>query len=79
MMGHSERKHALLSASGASRWLACPPSAKLEEQFQDTESEAAAEGTLAHELAEAKVRNYFNTKEYGKLKLNNTIKKLQKN
>lgn len=79
MMGHSERKHALLSASGASRWLACPPSAKLEEQFQDTESEAAAEGTLAHELAEAKVRNYFFTKEYGKRKLNNTIKKLQKN
>lgn len=78
-MGHSERKHALLSASGAGRWLACPPSAKLEEQFPDTESEAAAEGTLAHELAEAKIRNYFFPKEFGKRKLNNTFKKLQKN
>ena len=78
-MEHSERKHALLSASGASRWLACPPSAKLEEQFPDTESEAAAEGTLAHELAEAKVRNFFFTKEFGKRKLNGAIKKLREN
>lgn len=78
MTGHSERKHALLSASGASRWLACPPSAKLEEQFPDAESEAAAEGTLAHELAEAKVRNYFFPKEFGKRKLNNTVKSYRK-
>ncbi len=75
-MGHSERKHALLSASGAHRWLACTPSAKLEDQFPDTESEAAAEGTLAHELAEMKVRNYFFPKELGKRKLNNAVKKL---
>ena len=78
-MGHSERKHALLSASGAIRWLACPPSAKLEEQFPDTESPSAAEGTLAHELAEAKVRNFFFPKEFGKRKLNGVIKKLQAN
>lgn len=78
-MGHSERKHALLSASSAHRWLACTPSAKLEEQFPDTESEAAAEGTLAHELAEMKVRNYFFTKEFGKRKLNNAVKKLSEN
>lgn len=75
-MGHSERKHALLSASGAHRWLACTPSAKLEDQFPDTESEAAAEGTLAHELAEMKVRNYFFPKELGKRKLNSAVKKL---
>ncbi len=78
-MGHAERQHALLSASGAGRWLACPPSAKLEDQFPDTESEAAAEGTLAHELAEMKIRNYFFTKEFGKRKLNNAVKKLQEN
>lgn len=78
-MEHSERKHALLSASSAGRWLACTPSARLEEQFPDTESEAAAEGTLAHELAEAKVRNFFFTKEFGKRKLNGAIKKLQAN
>lgn len=44
--------HAILSASGAHRWLNCPPSARLEEAFPDTTSEAAKEGTLAHELAE---------------------------
>lgn len=78
-MEHSERKHALLSASRAGQWLACPPSVKLEEQFPDTESTAAAEGTLAHELAEAKVRNFFFSKEFGKRKLNNAVKKLREN
>ena len=42
-MKHEERAHALLSASGAHRWLLCTPSAKLEEQFPDTGSEAAEE------------------------------------
>ncbi|WKY44446.1 DUF2800 domain-containing protein [Eubacteriaceae bacterium ES2] len=51
--------HALLSASGASRWLNCPPSARLEEQFPDTTSEAAKEGTLAHAIAELKLKKYF--------------------
>jgi hypothetical protein len=44
--------HALLSPSGASRWLACPRSARLEQQFPDRAGQAAAEGTLAHELGE---------------------------
>lgn len=44
--------HALLSPSGASRWIACPRSARLEQQFPDRAGQAAAEGTLAHELAE---------------------------
>ena len=48
--------HAVLSASGASRWLACTPSARLEEQFPDSTSEYAKEGTLAHEVCELKVR-----------------------
>ncbi|WP_302428352.1 DUF2800 domain-containing protein [Fusobacterium varium] len=48
--------HAILSASGASRWMACTPSARLEEQFPDSTSEYAKEGTLAHELCELKVR-----------------------
>lgn len=77
-MEHEKRDHALLSASGAHRWLACTPSAKLEEQFPDTTSEAAREGTLAHELAELKLRNYFYTTDFGKRKLNAAIKKLQK-
>lgn len=77
-MEHEKIDHALLSASGAHRWLACPPSAKLEEQFPDTTSDAAREGTLAHELAELKVRNYFYTTDFGKRKLNAAVKKLQK-
>ncbi len=40
-------EHALLSASGAKRWLNCPPSARLEET-----SEYAREGSFAHGLAE---------------------------
>lgn len=50
--------HALLSASSAHRWLNCPPSARMEEQFPDTSSESAKEGTLAHAIAELKVRKY---------------------
>ena len=78
-MGHAERTHALLSASGAHRWLNCPGSALLEQQFPDTSSEAAKEGTLAHELAERKLRNYFYTVDYGKRKLSADIKKLKQN
>lgn len=74
---HAERAHALLSASGAHRWMACTPSAVLEAQFPDTTSEAAREGTLAHELAELKLRNYFYTVEFGKRKLTAAIKKLK--
>ena len=48
--------HAVLSASGAHRWMNCLPSARLEESFEDRESEAAAEGTAAHALAEHKLR-----------------------
>lgn len=55
---HSERAHALLSASGASRWLTCTPSPRLEENFPEPPpSPYAEEGTLAHELAEIKLRS----------------------
>ena len=43
--------HAILSPSAAHRWLACTPSARFEEQLPEEESDYAAEGTLAHELA----------------------------
>lgn len=53
LQDHSQRSHALLSASGASRWLNCTPSARLEEEFgQRRTSVYAEEGTLAHELSE---------------------------
>ena len=48
--------HAKLSASGAYRWMACTPSAELESQFEDRESSYAKEGTLAHSVAELKLR-----------------------
>lgn len=49
-------EHALLSASGSHRWLHCSPSARLEQEFADRETEAAAEGTAAHALAEHKLK-----------------------
>jgi len=49
--------HALLSPSGSSRWMACPPSARLEATFEDPGSSYAAEGTLAHQLAEVLCRH----------------------
>lgn len=49
-------QHALLSASSAHRWMGCTPSARLEQEFADQESEAAAEGSAAHALAEHKLR-----------------------
>lgn len=49
-------KHAILSASSSHRWLNCNPSARLEQEFADHETEAAAEGTAAHALCEHKLR-----------------------
>ena len=52
-------KHALLSASSASRWLNCPKSVRLTEDIPDGESSSfAAEGTLAHAIAEDYLREY---------------------
>ena len=49
-------QHALLSASGAHRWLECPPSAVLEAELPESSSAAAEQGTVAHGLAEWKLR-----------------------
>ena len=49
-------EHAILSASGSHRWLACTPSARLEQEFSDTDSTASLEGTAAHSLAEHKLK-----------------------
>ena len=48
--------HAILSASGSHRWLNCTPSARLELEFESQTSEAAKEGTAAHELCEHKLK-----------------------
>ncbi|WP_426707575.1 DUF2800 domain-containing protein [Corynebacterium auriscanis] len=59
--GHADRDHALLSASGANRWLNCTPSALIETRYPGTTSDAADQGTAAHELAEHKLRNHLGT------------------
>ena len=56
----------------------CTPSAILETQFPDTTSEAAKEGTLAHELAEAKVMHYMHIDGFTKRKLTIKTNKLKK-
>ncbi|WP_270772267.1 DUF2800 domain-containing protein [Pauljensenia sp. OF14-1SRA] len=48
--------HSLLSASGAHRWINCPPSARLESDEPESTSAAAEQGTAAHALAEHKLR-----------------------
>jgi hypothetical protein len=75
-MDHNQRAHALLSASGAKRWLSCPPSARLEEQFPDEQSEYAAEGELAHEICELKLRQKF-TEPMKPSTYNSRMKKLK--
>lgn len=52
---HASRVHALLSASSAERWIACPASAKLAAKYPRVDTAFTQEGTQAHEVAEAVV------------------------
>lgn len=54
-----EKAHALLSASGSSRWMRCTPSARLEELVDEETSEYAKEGTFAHSYSELLLSNYL--------------------
>ena len=56
---HSSRSHARLNASSSHRWMMCPPSVKLSEQFEDKPSPYAEEGTFLHELCELKLHRYL--------------------
>ncbi len=47
-------KHALLSASSASRWLKCTAAPRFEEHLPERTSEYAEEGRLAHSICELK-------------------------
>jgi len=56
--------HALLSASGSKRWLTCTPSARLEATLPEQKRapgsfDFSQEGTMAHALAEVKLRHYY--------------------
>lgn len=56
-MQHAERKHARLSASRAERFMTCPGSVRLENQMPyEPPGEAAALGTMLHELSEKILR-----------------------
>lgn len=51
--------HAILSASSSARWLACPPSARINAELPETTSVYAEEGTKAHALAEKTLKGYL--------------------
>lgn len=59
-------KHALLGASSAARWIACPPSARLTENMEGGSSKYAEEGTKAHEACEHALRYKLKKWEDGK-------------
>jgi len=70
-------QHAKLSASGASRWLACTPSVRLEENYENTTSIYAEEGTFAHEYGELLLSLEYNYIK--KRSFNSKLKKLKEN
>lgn len=45
-------RHAVLAPSSSARWLACPPSARLEEREPNKDTVFTREGTVAHAFAE---------------------------
>jgi hypothetical protein len=56
--------HAVLSASASKRWLTCTPSARLEATLPELKRSSGSfdysqEGTMAHSLAEAKLRHHY--------------------
>lgn len=76
-VNHTTRKHAILSASGASRWMNCTPSARLEEKMPEKTSTFAEEGTLAHELSDIILRKKLG--EISTTVYNKEIKKIKAN
>lgn len=75
----NDKAHALLGASSAKRWLACPPSVRLGESFgADTPSTYAAEGTLAHEICELKLRKKFTEPGMSQATFTRRMNKLKK-
>ena len=69
--------HALLSASGADRWMSCTPSPRAEESVSEESSEFAKEGTFAHTLAELKLSLHLG--EISKKDYNKRLKELKTN
>lgn len=76
-VNHSERAHASLGASKASQWLACPPSIRLSEQYKETTSVFAKEGTFMHELSELYLS--YELKQMTKAQFNKKLKEMKQN
>lgn len=51
--------HARFSPSSGKRYLSCPPSLRLEEQFEDEQSPYAAEGSAGHAMAEYLINRHL--------------------
>ena len=51
--------HARFSPSSGKRYLSCPPSLRLEEQFEDEQSPYAAEGSAGHAMAEYLINKHL--------------------
>src|SRR2546426_998904 len=54
-----ENKHAILSPSGADRWMTCPGSVKLSKDIPGEDSEYAIEGTDHHEVAAVAIEEWL--------------------
>jgi len=73
-----ERKHALLSASSAKKWLHCTPSARLENALPEEQSAYAEEGTLAHSICELKLEKQFTDENMSDKAYKSKLNKLMK-
>lgn len=51
--------HAILAPSGAARWMACTPSARLESTMPKKDTAYTREGTIAHSMAETLLRIFL--------------------
>lgn len=58
-MMKEQPRQALLSSANANKWLFCAPSARLEEQFPITCGDYVGEGSLAHKIAQLKLKEHF--------------------
>lgn len=79
----SSNAHALLSASGSERWMACTPSARLESTLPEQKKRAdafdySAEGTLAHEIAEIKLKKHYDQIDATEFELRYNVAKQSK-
>ena len=69
-----EKKHSLIGASSAARWFNCPASVRLSKDCpKPPTSFPAAEGTVAHEIAERILKNNLSTEEVEKLILDTSV------